>query len=119
MPECKRITPEEAVAAYAKTGFEPIRGEYFGDSCKAGCGIGAYTVAFLGYRPCGVDAANVSAAMSKAGFSNDYRRGFACGFDGDRLPESWVKDTDTPTGYADGKAAWDAVRIARKEASRA
>lgn len=120
MPDVKRITPEEAVEAYAKTGFELIRGDYFsydffGDGRRdGGCGIGTYAVAFLGYDAVTSDKVNVNRAMREAGFTSDYRRGFACGFDGDRLPENWKMDDDALIGYADGKDAWAAVWAARK-----
>lgn len=123
MAECKRITPEEIVEAYRKTGLKVTRGRFFGDGCA--CGFGAYAAAKLGVSPVVTASdpvhfvnAAVHRAMINGGFTREYRAGFIDGFDGDEAAKvhPHYNLAQYETGYADGAAAYAA---ASKEAGRA
>jgi hypothetical protein len=92
----KRITPEEVVEAYAKTGLKPARDTAYGPEC---CGIGAIAAVN--------GVVNDSPyAWARHKYDSDYVDGFLCGFD-DRS----MYQTDGPfrIGFNDGLAAAAAV----------
>lgn len=109
----KRITPEQVIEAYRKTGFTPRCGLYvcFRGCEISGCGIGAMYYAERGERP---DERNHNAydinAWMITSYSASYRRGFIQGFDGDKkyCRVGWDK-TEFNAGCVDGQAARKAV----------
>lgn len=100
----KRITPEEVFRAFDITGLKPQQGGYFSDNGTCACGLGAYSVAYLGREPGCNDLMFV--LFNDAGFEDNYRGCFAEGFDGITLEGA----CDDPIAYADGQAAWEAVK---------
>lgn len=112
MAEAKRITPEEVIEAYHKTGLNPIQGQFFGEGCA--CGFGAYSVANFG--PEEVAKRHIALTEGRRQFGFDYRWGFTDGFDDIRAENP--EDERYAAGYEDGQAAWAAVSFAQKEAAR-
>lgn len=106
----KRITPEEVVAAYDKTGLSVARQEYFSDKGRCACGLGAYAAAFLGSNPMADEGFDVSRVLSDSGFGWLYRHGFGNGFDGDNRESSLTGHSEYQAGVKDGVAAWEAVK---------
>lgn len=96
----KRITPDEAVEAYRKTGARP-RNRAFGD---AGCCCPFFVVAMARFprlRP------QMARAKLRDELGERYMRSFAAGVDG-LSPETG----DDAVAHADGVAAWAAVEAA-------
>ena len=77
------------------------------------CGLGVYAIANLGCEP-GWDSRLFNVQLRDAGYDQNYRRGFAWGFDGDSLDPK--EDSDVMSnelfmlGYPDGQAAWEKVK---------
>ena len=97
----KRITPEDVVDAYQKTGFTPCFGHFLSEDGKSGCGI-TVVLAAEG-RPIALGRIGEEAMKT---MSNSYIDGFWNGFDGFNQthgPEERVQ------GNADGLAARAAV----------
>jgi len=118
MSETKRITPEEVLAAYAETGLKPKQCEWAWEDIngvRGACGLGAiYSNQFEnGF----VELINPTISEfdlvgDSLGLSQAYVNGFVYGFDGHlSLPEiPSEKREETERGFADGKAAWEAVK---------
>jgi hypothetical protein len=101
----KRITPEEVLDAYAKTGLKPHRGVWLWKECgkRCGCGLGAMYVANGGDPP----KVWSQEVIKTLGISIDYLNGFTCGFD-DESPD-YEPGGEEEQGYTDGLAAAAAV----------
>jgi hypothetical protein len=101
----KRVSVEEVKAAYAATGMRPYRGSYCSslDGQLCGCGLGAVFFKEKHYSPGGT--CDVHKALK---LDYEYIGGFVGGFDGDS-PEECEGGEYELAGYADGKAAAEAV----------
>jgi hypothetical protein len=98
----KRITPQEVLEAYEKTGLKPMQGDYYPQEGCA-CGMGAIATS-NGYIDTGLEPF-YSKLFRKYG--TKYHDGFTHGFDGGTVVmnnENFIK------GHTDGKAAWEAVK---------
>lgn len=96
-----RITPEEIVEAYKKTGLTPARGTFV--SGKMACGLGAYA------RSKGFDGYFVANFLEGMGITANYRTGFISGFDDTELC-TCCAGLERDAAYKDGEAAWEASR---------
>ena len=109
----KRLSPDDIAEAYDRIGATPRRNTYFHMSSNSGCGIGVFAIANLGCEP-DWDSRTVNAMLRDSGYDNNYRRGFAWGFDGDELDAEHDRDVMSNelfmTGYPDGQAAWEKVK---------
>lgn len=112
MADIKRITPDEVVAAYDKTGLGVMQGGYFDADGTCACGMGVYAAARFGVDPRNYHAVDIDLAFIRVGFTREYLRGFYNGFDG-RARERGHAQEDL--GRADGVAAYEATQ---KEAAR-
>lgn len=127
----KRITPEEVVAAYRKTGLRPVRrisaerrfddGFCVNDEIAPLCGCALVAIATAnGARdldPIQLPESEILNAACEEVFGvrwddldgHEYAAGFLGGFDG-RARVLWVVvGTPSEQGYDDGRAAWAAV----------
>lgn len=111
----KRITPEQVVEAYKRTGWVPEQGEWVRDKpggkrcgCALGVMIGDGIVSLLNCNSNKSPYAVVSGALK---LTPGYVDGFAQGFDGP-LSRSYLstKSEFFNTGYTDGRDAWEAVQ---------
>jgi hypothetical protein len=95
----KRITPEEVLKAYEKTGLKPMRGDYYPfQGCACALGVMAVTLKLSG---------NLYDHFQD--IYGDYQDAFTDGFDGRRKPTGGLCKTDE-IAYKDGNAAWEAVK---------
>lgn len=116
MSETKRITLQEALAAYEKTGFGLTKGRYFIKKTNCACAQGAFAVANLGVSPATAKRDfDVIKVFLDSGFSAAYLEGFALGFDGRKATHD---DPDYLLGYSDGQSVWDAVKHRAKPSAR-
>jgi hypothetical protein len=108
----KRITPEEVVEAYRKTGIRPATwlGHLSSDKSH-GDGMGAYAAANLGVLSS--DRKKIKDAFLKSGFDFTYLRGFASGFHG-ATDASRAGEKVFDLGHADGKDAYAAATEAAR-----
>jgi len=97
----RRITPEEVLKAYEKTGLKPMQGEYFSGECA--CGLGAIVRFWNPEKRANDD--NVADMLEKNGIRDLYRIGFYLGFDGKKHVNPY-----SHTAFLDGKSAWQAVK---------
>lgn len=103
-----RITPEEVVAAYAKTGLVPVRARWAAYDEKrrpCGCAITALLVA------AGNDFGCIEADTEyepTLGLNADYEDGFVIGFDTIGEAKSPL-DNDWQQGFHDGRSCAAAV----------
>lgn len=107
----KRLSPDEVIDAYQKTGRIPQRGSYRGfDGSTFACGVGAVALA---QKNC-ADALDIfQTFVYELDYGLTYHDGFTSGFDG-RIrelikPERWEFKRFVE-GYEDGQAAWEAVQ---------
>jgi hypothetical protein len=122
MTEMKRITADEVVEAYRKTGIQPTTREYFFrdqhgvESC---CAIGAISIAADRsiVSECVHKTCNNISRFAASNFGR-YGWGFTAGFDGRGMAfvDQFIKARDIePTvvkqGYEDGNAAAIAVGL--------
>ncbi len=98
----ERFTPEMVLAAYVETGLKPAQGDYFPAPGQA-CGLGVMAVQG-GYADINSNDVDMPDDIVQAW----YRHGFANGFDGSGIKT--FMDDDYTVGYADGAAAWSAVK---------
>ena len=100
-----RITAEQVVEAYKKTGLTPARGVYFHNGC--GCGLTAVTLTvdpeFFDKHPShfGIELAELLS------INQSYMDGFIRGFDGGLPITQLFFDPDYKDGYLDGASAWE------------
>lgn len=115
----KRITPEQVVEAYRKTGLKPVRERWVawsGGECVV-CGLSAVAIA------AGNEAKEIEQRTIKTrcigemlGLPIEYVGGFADGFDDESVSESRLRDSEEfIAGHADGIAAREAVLAAGME----
>lgn len=103
MPQL-RITPEQVLSAYEQIGLTPLQNDFISaDGCKA-CAIMAIHIAAGGesYINLALDRAN-----NTYGFR--YRECFIKGFDGYNQDYHHLSEFEKEA-YADGEAAWEAVK---------
>ena len=109
----KRLSPDAIDEAYDRIGATPRRFMYCHKPDKSCCGLGVFAIANLGCEP-GWDSRLFNVQLRDACYDQNYRRGFAWGFDGDELDPK--EDSDVMSnelfmlGYADGQASWDKVK---------
>lgn len=109
----KRLTPEQVVEAYTSAGLTPAQGAYYRPSLNNACGIGAVVIASGAFD--GDPIHFWSTFTNGLGFDESYHNGFTTGFDTVWLPSEMMdlEERIQPgfaDGYADGRAAWDAVQ---------
>ncbi len=100
----KRITPEEVVAAYQKTGLKPNASTFLNPKGTCGCGIGALCLAETDRLENGVSVLDWGAEQ----FGHEYEGGFSDGFCLEGIALEYVP-CRYAEGYADGRAAAEAV----------
>jgi len=109
----KRLSPDAIDEAYDRIGATPRRYGYFQPSDSSGCGLGVYAIANLGCEP-GWNSRLFNVQLRDAGYDQNYRRGFAWGFDGEELDPEHDQDVMSNElfmmGYPDGQAAWERVK---------
>lgn len=92
-----RVTPEEVVDAYRKTGMRPIRGAWR-NGRECGCPLAALALAAEAGSP---------VFWSLERFGSHYAVGFINGVD--KPDQDTVFNPRWDIGFKDGKAAWAAV----------
>ena len=104
----RRITPEEVLKAYEKTGLKPMQGDYFSkDGCACGLGAIAKKQGLIEYTAIGSVCCYGTSINLISVYGESYHNGFANGFDdlgSDDL------DRDLAQCFEDGMAAWEAVK---------
>ena len=109
--KAKRITPEEVVKAYEKSGLKAMQHGYYGysktDGVKLDCACGIEVMYATTYP----DRLHSGEARMHAErlYGTAYTRGFMDGFD--EFEQPWIGDDITGylTGWSDGRAAWTAA----------
>lgn len=98
----KRITQDQVVEAYRRTGWRPIQEAFYGriNGQHCGCGLGV-----MAGEDLGEDISDYAEAL---GLDHDYASGFTYGFDGNTL--YGAPGTPRMLGWQDGRAAWEAVK---------
>lgn len=105
-----RIEPRRLIANYRKANKKPIRGEYVNKSGDGCCAMGVTAVCELRPKGMHVDRYNIGfMAKDGLGFTEDYFRGFVCGWDDDANPGGVGCGSDFDLGLSDGRSCWDAV----------
>ena len=112
----KRITAEQVVEAYKKTGLTPIQDHWFAKTSSSPCGCGLTAVAMAKgltevYR---LDISLPVRIRNTLAIPYPYMDGFSTGFDGDELVEREAYESDEDwelyqLGHDDGMSAWEAV----------
>ena len=101
-----RITPAMVRSAYSACGRQPARGLW--DDGERCCGEAAlYLVAWARRERCGLAVRHSISQWIAAQHGVDYELGFRMGWDGLRNDPDWLDDIQA--GYADGRAAAEAV----------
>jgi hypothetical protein len=93
MAEIKRITPEEVLEAYEKTGLKPKQ-------CSFRIRDGKCCAVTVLVKAAGFNSSEE--LREERAFSEEYFWGFVFGFDG--------RTGHDPKGGKDGQAAWEAVK---------
>lgn len=108
----RRITPEEVVEAYRKTGAKPCPNVYlvFTDNECLACGLGAVLLAEREQEAiAAVREGGGSLPMIWDMVGAAYEEGFSGGFDPRPFPAPEGPGERIQQGYEDGRAAWEAV----------
>lgn len=109
----KRITPDQVVEAYRKTGLLPVQGRWFRsagpDACA--CGLTALVHAFGEGWQRDHGAPTFEGIEQAVGLTPDYASGFMRGFDG--MDPRHLACGEHKAGHADGVAAWRAIEEAK------
>lgn len=95
----KRITPQEVLEAFEKTGLKPMQGDYYpfaGCACALGAIASSQGIEGSLYHQFSI-------------IYGDYQDAFTDGFDGRRKPLGGLCESDE-LAYQDGLAAWEAVK---------
>lgn len=107
-----RITPDQVVEAYRKTGVKPMQGNWHNgsESDLCCCGLGALYLA--AGEPVLTLTLNSYAhhVQQVLNIPGNYLIGFTNGFDGKVMPEEWVNREFEPQGFHDGRLAWATVQ---------
>lgn len=106
----KRVTPEQVIDAYRRTGWEPVQDEWFDkiDGKVCGCALTAMIGSENRLREIMSMPGELEELIAaELGLSEDYVIGFVQGFD----ERAFFGGGDVARiGWQDGKAAWEAVR---------
>lgn len=106
MENTNRIDPQEVLVAFKTTSFQPLEGEYFNylvDDVSCACGMGALYALRHSLTPSlSSKVLTLNTDVEKymvERYGDDYKCGFAIGFDGIPLEETSPRKTE---GYEDG-----------------
>lgn len=107
----RRLSPDEVIDAYQKTGRTPQRGSYRGfDGSTFACGVGAVAIA---HKNCADALGIFQTFVHELGYGASYHDGFTNGFDGrsrELIKSEMWEFKRFVDGYEDGQAAWEAVK---------
>ncbi|WP_336772341.1 hypothetical protein [Paenibacillus sp. MMO-58] len=109
------ITVELAIAAYQKTGFEPVQDHFFLEESGGMC---ACLVGVL-YAACGNELENIVLDAGKAEtfahqrYGRSYANGMISGFDGSEFNEN--NSESWQNGHRKGREIWEGVKHLIKE----
>lgn len=102
----RRITVDEVLEAYRKTGLVPERGAYYKEGCACGLGV----ILFAAGADMNVGDDSLNAEVEKLlGIDDSYRVGFVRGFDGKLPLPNRENQAVFDIGYTDGQACAAAV----------
>lgn len=111
MTTLKRITPEQVVEAYRRTGWRPIQEAFYdrinGQHCGCGLSVLVGDAEKVLQMEC-YTGLRLQLFANELGLTADYVSGFIRGYDGDGGSSWW--DSEKLLGWQDGRACWEAVK---------
>lgn len=111
-----RITPDQVLEAFERTGFTPSKEVWFVDiESKRADAIGILAMIKLNHNYEGLKwsffrIGEYETLSQVLGTGLVYMRGFIRGFEGGFLSHQFYGSDRYKSGYNDGKAAWEAVK---------
>lgn len=106
-----RITPEQVVDAYRRTGWRPIQEAFYDRINGQHCGCGLSVLVGDAEKVLQMDGyigRRLQLFANELGLTADYVSGFIRGYDGDGGGPWW--GSEKFLGWQDGRACWEAVK---------